>query len=461
MTSDGGRRSVLYRVRGFGGRQVRRPGAVIILGFAAAVALFTVLLLLPAAAQAGEHTTFRDALFTATSAVCVTGLIVVDTPSHWSTFGEVAILGGVQFGGLGFMTSASLLGLTVARRLGLRTRVLAAAELRWVGPGEVGRIVRRVAVASLTIQALVALALAVRFRVEYDRSLRRAAYEGIFHAVTAYNNAGFALFGDNLVGFATDPWICLPISAAVVLGGLGFPVLIELGRELRTPRLWSVHTRLVLLGYGGLLAAGTGTFAAFEWTNPRTLGPLDLPGKLLVALFSGGVQPRTAGFNSVDYAAVHETSLLVTDVLMFIGGGPAGTAGGIKVTTFLVLLFAILAEVRGNPAVDVFGRRIPAAVLRQALAVALLSVALVVVGTLALLASSDLDLDQVLFEAISAFATVGLSTGITASLPAAAQYVLIALMFAGRLGPVTVAAALALRGRRKLFRLPEEQPIVG
>lgn len=453
--------ALLHRVGRFGGRGLRRPGMVVVVGFAAMIAVVTLLLLLPAAAEAGQGTTFREALFTATSAVCVTGLTVVDTPSHWSTFGELVIMGGVQLGGLGFMTSASLLALTVARRLGLRTRVLAAAETRSVGLGEVGRVVRGVALVSLAVELAVALVLALRFRIGYGYSLGRTAYEGIFHAVTAYNNAGFALYRDNLIGFATDPWICLPISVAVVVGGLGFPVLLELRRELGTPSLWSVHTKITLLGYALLLVAGTLAFAAFEWRNPRTIGPLDVPGKLLVALFSGGVQPRTAGFNSVDYAGVDETSLLVTDILMFIGGGAGGTAGGIKVTTFLVLLFAILAEVRSDPAVDAFGRQIPAAVLRQALAVALLAVALVVGATLALLAITDLDQDLVLFEAVSAFATVGLSTGITASLPAAAQYVLIVLMFAGRLGPVTVATALAVREHRKLYRLPEERPIVG
>ena len=202
-------------------------------------------------------------------------------------------------------------------------------------------------------------------------------------------------------------------------------------------------------------------FIAFEWRNPATLGPFDVPGKLLVALFQGGVQPRTAGFNAIDYAEANETTLLGTDILMFIGGAPGGTAGGIKVTTFFVLFFAIVNEVRGDPSVDVFRREMPNEVVRQALSVALLGVALVVSATLTLLAITDLDLDRVLFEAVSAFGTVGLSTGVTASLPTAAQDVLILLMFTGRLGPITVATALAVRQRRKLFRFPQERPIVG
>jgi potassium uptake TrkH family protein len=442
-------------------RHLRRPGVVVVLGFAAAIALVTLLLLLPVAHESGEGTTFRPALFTATSAVCVTGLSVVDTPTHWSTFGELVILSGVQFGGVGFMTSASLLGLLVARRLGLRTRLLTAAETKVLGLGDVRRVVLGVALTSLVTEALVAVVLALRFGLGYGEPAGRAAYHGLFHAVSAFNNAGFALFSDNLVRFATDPLVCLPIAAAVVTGALGFPVVLELRRELRTPRLWSLHTKITVLTTVLLLVAGSAAVAAFEWRNPGTLGPLSVPQKLLVGFFQGGVQPRTAGFNVVDYADVHETSLLVTDVLMFIGGGSAGTAGGIKVTTFMVLFFAIVAEARGEETVDAFGRQLPVVVLRQALSVALLGVALVVTGTLALLALSGLDLDRVLFEAVSAFGTVGLSTGITATLPAPAQYVLIVLMFAGRLGPVTLAAALALRERQRLYRLPEERPVVG
>ncbi|HEY6746733.1 MAG TPA: potassium transporter TrkG [Mycobacteriales bacterium] len=443
------------------GRQLRRPGFVVMAGFATAILVVTVLLMLPPAHRDGPPTTFLQAVFTATSAVCVTGLVVVDTPTHWTTFGETVILSGIQFGGLGFMTSASLLGLAVARRMGLRSRVLTAAETKALGLGDVRRVVRGVALISFSVEATVAIVLGLRLWLHYDTQAGLAAYQGVFQAVSAFNNAGFALYSDNLIGFATDPIICLPLAAAVVIGGLGFPVVFELGRELRTPRRWSVHTKITLLGTAALLVGGTVAFLALEWRNPATLGPLGGPDKLLVSLFQGGVQPRTAGFNSIDYADANETSLLVTDVLMFIGGGSGGTAGGIKVTTFMLLFFAILAEARGDPTVDVFGRQLPPAVLRQALSVALLSVALVVSGTVTLQGLSGLELDAVLFEAVSAFGTVGLSTGITATLPGSAQYVLIGLMFAGRIGPITLASALALRERRKLYRLPEERPIVG
>jgi potassium uptake TrkH family protein len=440
---------------------VRRPGALVMAGFAGGIAVVTLLLMLPVATRGGESSRFQEALFTATSAVCVTGLTVVDTPTHWSTFGQVTIMGGIQLGGLGFMTAASLLGLTVARRLGLRTRLLAAAETQAVSLGDVRRVLVGVALFAFGTEVLVAAALTVRFWLGYDLSFGRAAYEGTFHAVSSYNNAGFALYSDNLIGFATDPFICLPIAAAILVGGLGVPVLLELRRELRTPQAWSVHTKIVLLATVLLLFGGSTAFAAFEWHNPGTLGPVDVPGKLLLGFVQGGVQPRTAGFNAIDYGRADETTLLITDILMFIGGAPGGTAGGIKVTTFLVLFFAIVNEVRGDPTVDAFRREIPTEVIRQALSVALLGVALVVGATLALLAITPLDLDRVLFEAVSAFGTVGLSTGITPELPADAQDILILLMFAGRLGPVTLASTLALREHRKLHRYPQERPIVG
>ena len=263
-----------------------------------------------------------------------------------------------------------------------------------------------------------------------------------------------------MIPFVGDPVVSLAIAVVVIAGGLGFPVLFELRREFFTPRLWSLHTKIVVYFSGVLLAVGTVAVTAIEWGNPTTLGALDVPGKLLAGFFQG-VMPRTAGFNSLDYAEMDQATWLVTDVLMFIGGSPAGTAGGIKVTTFVLLGFVILAEARGERSVNMFGRRLPVNVQRQALSIALLGVAAVVGPTLALLLLTDVSLDQILFETTSAFGTVGLSTGITADLPGAGQLILIALMFIGRLGPITFATALALRQRETLYRYPEERPIVG
>jgi trk system potassium uptake protein len=433
---------------------------VVIAAFLIAIATSTTLLMLPIARESGTGAPLVTALFTAGSAVCVTGLSVVDTSTYWSTFGELVILGSVQVGGFGIMTAASLLGLLVSRRLGLRTRLLTRAETGSVDLGDVREVVRAVALASLTIELAVATALFLRFLLAYDNSPGEAAYLAIFHSVNAFNHAGFALWSDSLVRFVADPWISLPIAAAIILGSLGFPVLMELRRELRHPDRWSLHTKITMLGTGLLLFGGTALITAFEWANPRTLGPLSVPAKLLAGFFQGAT-PRSAGFNTVDYAQMNQTSWLATDVLMFIGGGSASTAGGIKVTTFMILFFAIVAETRGDRTADAFGRTIPTPVIRQAVAVALLGVAVVVTASLVVLAISGADLDRVAFEVISAFSTTGLSTGLSATMPPSAQYVLIVLMFVGRVGSVTVASALALRHRHKLYRFPEERPLVG
>ena len=307
-------------------------------GFGLAVLVGTLLLMLPVARTGTAWTDPVTALFTSTSAVCVTGLVVVDTGTYWSTFGEVVILALIQVGGLGTMTLASLLGLAISRRLGLRARVTAAAETKAVGLGDVRGVVLGVARTSLVVEAAVAVVLGLRFWAAYDVSPGRAAYLGVFHSVSAFNNAGFALWPDSLVRFATDPWICLPIAASVIVGGIGFPVILELRKRLRTPRAWSMHTKMTLWATGVLLVLGTVVITANEWRNPATLGQLDTPGRLLAGFFQA-VMPRTAGFNSVDTGAMYEGSLLVTVVLMFIGGGSAGTAGGIKVTTFVLLFF--------------------------------------------------------------------------------------------------------------------------
>lgn len=441
----------------------RHPARLVVFGFGAATLAGTLLLMLPVAAESRTVTAPITALFTAVSAVCVTGLVVVDTESHWSLFGELVVLGLIQIGGLGIMTLASLLGLLVARRMGLRMQLIAQSETKTLRLGESRRVVIGVIRMSLAVETVTALILSLRFVFGYDQGGWRGVYLGVFHAISAYNNAGFGLYQDSLVGFATDPWIIVPITAALVIGGLGFPVVFEVTRSLRRRgrhRHWSLHTRLTLITYFALGVVGIVAVTAFEWSNPGTLGPLGAVHKLLVGGFHG-LSPRTAGFNSVDVGAMHSSTLLVNDVLMFIGGGSAGTAGGIKVTTFALLAFVIVAEVRGEPTVHVLDRRLAAPVQRQAITVALLGVGAVVVGTLTLLTITGMDLDAVLFEVVSAFGTVGLSTGITADIPDPGLIVLIALMFLGRLGPITLATALALRERGRRYELPEERPIVG
>ena len=441
-------------------RALRHPTRLLPTAFLAALLVGTGLLMLPAARTAGEAAPPLVALFTAASAVFITGMSTVDPATYWSPPGQGIILGLIQVGGFGIMTFATVLGLMVSRRLALRTRLVAQAETRSLNLGEVRALLVRVLAMMVGFELVVAAVLTARFRIAYDDSLPTALWHGVFHAVSAFNNAGFSLYSDSFMGFVGDPWICGTVAVAVILGGLGFPVMLELYREWRKPRCWSIHTRLTVWGSATLLVLGIGAVTAFEWSNPATLGPLNWWQSLVGGMFSG-VSPRTAGFNSIDYGAVRPETLAFTNVLMFIGGGSAGTSGGIKVTTFFLLAFVIWAEVRGEDDVNVGARRVPTQTVRQAVTVALLGVAAVAAGTLALLLLTELPFDRVLFEATAAFSTAGLSTGITGSLPAGGQLTLVALMFIGRVGTITAASAIALRHRKLRYRRPEEQPIIG
>jgi Trk-type K+ transport system membrane component len=324
----------------------------------------------------------------------------------------------------------------------------------------VRRILIGVVAFSFAFEAVAALVLTLRFAFAYDYSAGSAVYHGVFHAVTSFNNAGFALYSDNLMRFVTDGWVSVTISLAIIFGGIGFPVWLELRRQLGRPARWSIHTKITLVMTGILLAVGFFTVLAFEWGNDATLGALNTDGKLLAAFFQG-VQPRTAGFNTVDYAQMDDATLLFQDVLMFIGTGSAATGGGIKVTTFALLLLMMWTEIRGDREVNVFERRIAESAQRQALAVTLIALVAVAACTLVLVAASDASVSQSIFESASAFGTVGLSTGITAGLPPAAKIALIVLMYLGRVGPHALGTALVLRERQPRYRYAEGRPIIG
>lgn len=443
-----------------GRRWADHPARLISAAFLTALLAGTALLSLPAATAGPGAASPGTAAFTATSAITVTGLAVIDTPTHWSTFGEAVILGLVQLGGIGIMTLASLVLLAFSRRLGLRNRLVAQAETGVLTLGEVGRLLRQVVVLSVAVEVVAAAVLTVRFATTHGEQLGRALWLGAFHSVTAFNNAGFALFSDNLAGFVDDPVTNLVVIAAVVIGGLGVPVLAELVRDRLAWRRWSLHTKLVLGTSAALVVVPWLLLCAFEWTNSSSLGSLATGDKAMAGLFQV-VSARTAGFNTIDIGGLNEASWLLLSALMFIGAAPASTGGGIKVTTFAVLGYAIVSEVRGDRDTNVLRRRIPVAAERQAVAIALVGVGVVGVSVLILVALGDWGTGPVLFEVTSAFGTAGLSTGITADLPALGRTVLGVLMFAGRVGPLTVAAALALRSRDNRYRLPEERPLIG
>ncbi len=454
------RSPALIRSGGLGRPSVRaHPAQGIFAGGLAAAAIGTVLLMLPFAKAGPGSAPWNDALFTAVSALSITGLVTVDTGTYWTGFGHAVILTLIQIGGIGIMTFASFVGLVVIRRMSFQSRLNAAAETKAVGLHDLKSLVAGVVLTSLVIELVVATILTIRFLVD-GMSPGAAAWSGIFHGVSSFNSAGFALASDSLAAYVHDPVVSLTVCVAVILGGLGFPVLVQLRKHLLTPRLWTMNTRLVLAMTALILPLSAVFITVLEWDNPRTLGAYD-PGTRILAGFFQAVQTRSSGFTTVDVGEMHGATLLGMDAMMFIGAGPAGTGGGIKVTTFGVLLFILIAEIRGDGAVNVFGKRLSRAVHRQAMAVVLVGVATVVGSTILIMLITPFDVEHVLFEVISAFATVGLSTGITSSLPEGAQVILCVLMFLGRLGPITFATALALRRRTILYQLPKERPIIG
>jgi trk system potassium uptake protein len=436
------------------------PATALVLAFSLAIIFGTILLSLPAARVDGSGAPFMVALFTATSAVCVTGLVVVDTGTYWSGFGQSVILALFQLGGFGMMTAATLLGLLVNRQMRLRSRLLLQAETHSLGLGDVKSVAKLVLAVTVAVELTVAALLALRFASGYDLPWNEALWQGFFHAVSAFNNAGFSTWSDSVSKFVADGTVLGPLMIAIVVGGIGFPVLHELWRTRESPRPLSIHAALTLWGSAALIVGGAALVLLVEWRNPKTLGALDWSSRVLAALFTS-VSARTAGFNAIDIGGLSVESLNLHYLLMFIGGGSAGTAGGVKVTTFFVLLLIVWSEVRGYPDVEFKSRRISSAAQRQALTILVLSAGAIVVGTLLIVPMTPLPYEKVVFEVISAFATVGLSTGITAELPQAGQLVLVVLMFTGRVGVVTLAAALAVNTARRAYRFPEEKPIVG
>jgi trk system potassium uptake protein TrkH len=443
-------------------RKPRSPSAVLILGFASLIVVGTVILMLPVSAAAGTWTRPMDALFTATSAVCVTGLVVVDTGTYWSPFGHVVIAVLIQIGGFGFMTGSTLLlFVLVGRRTGLRDRILVQASTGVPQLGEVTMLLRRIAAFTIVTELTGAAVLAVVFASE-GVAWGQAAWWGVFHSVSAFNNAGFDLTGGfrSITAYATNPLLLAAFGSLIVLGGLGFAIVGDAVAKRRWGR-FALETKIVLLTTVALLVLGALTTAAFEWSNPATLGGLPENHRAMNALFQS-ITYRTAGFSAIDPGGLTEAGLFVGMALMFIGAASGSTAGGIKVNTFSVLLASIISTARGRRSTEAFGRRIPDVIIFRALSVALLAVAIVFgVALLLEILAPDHSFVDVLFEAVSAFGTVGLTTGITPAMPDPARLVLIGGMFVGRLGPLTLVLALAARSRGSSVRPASESMRIG
>lgn len=442
-------------------RRQLAPALVLIYGFAAVIALGTLILMLPMASASGQWTDPITALFTATSAVCVTGLVVVDTGTYWSPFGHVVIVSLIQAGGFGFMTSSTLLLLLVVRRrTRLRDRVLVQQSMGRGELGDVTDLVKRVAIFTLLAEAVGAVLLTVSFAGVGGLDGIGALWFGIFHAVSAFNNAGFDVLGDfrSLADFAEDPAVLAPIAILIILGSLGFAIVGDIAGKRSWNRL-ALETKVVGATSLVILVGGAVVIGLLEWSNPATLGPLAVADRVANAIFESIT--RTAGFSAIPTGDLREPTQMVLMVLMFIGGASGSTAGGIKVNTFSVLLIAIVSTVRGHPSATAFGRRIPHLVVYRSIAVALLSVAGVFLLALGLELTTRAEFIDILFEAVSAFGTVGLSTGITPDLTDPGRLLVSGAMFIGRLGPLTLVLALAARAKPVAVRPAVETMRIG
>lgn len=435
------------------------PARLVLITFSLIISAVTILLSLPIATQTGLRAPFVDALFQATSSVCVTGLATVDTATYWSLFGQTVLLLAMQIGGLGVMTLASILAFAVSRHLGLTQKMLAATETKTQSLGNVGTLIKAVIIASFSVESFLFVIWIPRF-ITLKESLSEAIWHALFMAVSTFNNAGFVILPEGLEVHAGDWWFVTPIIFGTAIGALGFPVILNLWGHWRHNDRLTLHSKLTLTMYIGLFVISAILILSSEWNNARTFALMPWDEKLQTAMLFG-VNSRSSGITTLDVGQMTRGSWFLIDILMFIGGGSASTGGGIKVTTLAVLMLAVVAEVRGDRDVEAFHRRIPTSTIRLAVAVAGIGAILVGVATFFLLNVTEYSLDVVGFEVISAFGTVGLSTGITPDLPSVAKYVLTALMFAGRTGTMTVAAALALRNRRRVIRMPEEKPAIG
>jgi trk system potassium uptake protein TrkH len=431
---------------------------LIVYGFFALVGAGTALLMSPWATTGGIS--LINALFVATSCVTVTGLTTVDVPDTFTHFGQVVMMVLIQLGGLGIMTVTTLAALLIGQRVGFRRLLTVQEETENAGsPRNTLRLLFQIARITFAVELVGAVALSIGF-ISVGLGVREGIFQGVFHAIMAFCNAGFPTIpGGDLVPYAGNWLIVGALVAVITLGGLGFPVLVDL-YNYREDRRLSVHSRVVLITSAILVIIGVLSVAFFEWTNPNTLGGQSLNAKAAMSLFQG-VTPRTAGFSTVSYPEMREPTLLVQVVLMFIGTAPTSTGGGIKVTTLALVVLIVVAQIRGQDNITLFWRTLPRALVSRALSILAMASLLVLTSTLALMISDGLDLLPALFEVTSAFGTVGLSLDITPNLSTFGKLLISFLMFLGRVGPITFVVALAARQRTPRYKYPEEEIAIG
>ena len=453
-------RKRLMRWRREAPRTLRRslrlpPPATLTLLYAGLVVLGAALLKLPFAAEGPVR--WSDAVFTSASAVTVTGLVVIDTGSHLTVFGQAVVAALIQLGGLGLMTFAVLVLSSLGLSMGLPSRITLREDLGQTSLRDLFVLVRLIVVVVVVCEVVGAAALAFAFVP--DRGWGEGLWYAAFHSISAFNNAGFALWPDSLTPYATDPVVNLVVPALFITGGLGFAVIADLWAK-RAWRPLMLHSKLMLVGTGALIAWGVATFAALEWTNPGTLGAYASPWDKLIVSWFQGVTPRTAGFNTIDIGATHDSTSFLIISLMLVGGGPTSTAGGIKVTTFLVLLLATVAFFKRRSELTAFGRSIPLEDVLRVTALVSVAILFVMLATFLVLLRHDGDFMDLAFEVASAFGTVGLSRGATGDLDATGRTVIVFMMFAGRVGPLTLGFFLATRTQPRI-RYPKSSVFLG
>lgn len=439
------------------------PTRIIAITFAAIILVGTLLLMLPVASRSGQSNGFRTALFTATSATCVTGLVLGDTWSLWSGFGQTVIITMIEIGGLGFMSAAAIVLFLFRRKVGLRQRMIMAQALSLNEMEGVVRLQKWVLLGSLTVQGIGAAILFARFLPDFG--FRTALKWGVFHAISAFCNAGFDIFGaiepgKGLILFNDDPVVCLTLMALVIISGLGFFVWEEVVR-IRSFKKLSVYTKLVLLTTGALLLLGTVGISLLEWDNPETIGNMPLWQKMLNSAFQS-VTLRTAGFASIDQGALTDGGKVISILLMFVGGSSGSTAGGIKTVTVIVLFLFIWTRLRGRKSVNVFKHRIADEKIFDAMAIVFIVTGLAAAGALVVCTTSGISFLNALYETASAIATVGLSAAGTANLNAVSQYLLILFMYFGRVGVLTISLGFLLGNRAEdRFRYADTNILIG
>ena len=431
---------------------------ILALGFLIAILIGAILLSLPISSSSGESTNFLDSLFTSTSAVCVTGLVTLDTSSHWSTFGQTVIMTLIEIGGLGFMSFAVLISLILGKKITLRERLVMQEAMNTYSIQGLVKMVRYVLIFTVSVQFFGALLLSTQFVPEYGIS--KGVFYSIFHSISAFCNAGFDLFGTSLMGYSSNAVVILVISALIIIGGLGFTVLLEI-YEFKGIKKLSLHSKLVIITSLILIVGGTVLMFLFELNNKATFGNMNMQDKLLNSFFAS-VSPRTAGFNSVVTTDMTMASKFLTIILMIIGGSPGSTAGGLKTVTCGILFLTVLSVIRGREDTEVFGRRFTKEVVYKSFTIVFIALALVIGVTMILsyteVGASFIDL---LYEATSALGTVGLTLGLTPKLSSIGKVLIIIMMYLGRVGPLTVMLALTRKKKKSGYKYPEGKILIG